>query len=1097
MSLQMIYGRAHSGKSKYISDKICELTAEGKKLILVVPEQFTHLAEKRLIASLGSISTETAEILSFNTMAKRINSLYPNNKKRLNSIAKALIMSEIISETELLYYKNTSAESGLCDMFIDEISEFKKYNISAEDAMRASDMASDKGLSMKLSDLAKVYRAYDDAISKEYSDSDDALGILADNLKKFKPYSGYTVFFDEFSSFNPVEKDIISSLVLGCEDVYMAFTADTDERYKYLFKPCLDTASGIIEKCLSIGCRVNPPIVLKDTYYDNAEMDFLEKNIYAYPNGEYESAPSNIRIYSSENPYSEIALLASQIKSLVRDKNIRYRDISVVCTDTDAYAHVFRSVFSDFDIPYFLDEKTPVLKHSIICFVLSVIDVYLHGYNSESVIAFLKSGHIDADRNSVIDIDNFITATNISKNTWLDDDRWNAVADKYCRDDARLYNSLNLIRDKYILPLASLHDSIKGRNTVKFISEKLYRYFTDSGFDKNVSDFISYFNDISDKHMAKQYEAVWKILIEAMDMLVFVMGDKDVNLREYKSYLYTAFSKQQIGAIPTSLDLIIISDLMRSKTEFASYQFIVGACDGIFPAPDRDNAVIGDSDKQKLSELGIELSPSSRDKAYFERFLIYSAITHADKSLIISYPASDTSFSALRPSFTITLIKNIFPKLTVRTNSGSDESIMLSNKSYAMEYLAMSSHLSSQDAHSGGDIYSYLKDNDPTSLDTVRKYLKPNPSCTRLDTELSERLFKDGFYSTVSRIQRYNSCRYSYYLDYMLKLKDKKTSDTDSADVGNFVHAVIEQSFKKMNADCKDISKADEAYFAEMTADIFEENLPLLFPYQDELDASKRYRLSVIKKSVLNSLMQIKNHLANSAFQPIGHEIVFDDDNVGCISLNLDNGKKLKLTGKIDRADYFENENGRYIRVIDYKTGNKTFSLSEIYHGLDLQLIVYLNALVKGTPHAHHAGALYFRIQNPLAELKSHPDGDALLYEKNKANAMSGIIADDEFCLNAYDSITADIAKKASLGQFRLLSDYVEDSIKRSAVSLSEGRIDINPYSLSSKSPCTYCSYRSVCGLRESDCDKIRSLDNMRDNKLWEAILKKGEGGGR
>ncbi len=1095
MSLQMIYGRAQSGKSKYIIDKAAELSNEGKKLIVVVPEQFTHLAEKRLISSLGSISSDTTEVLSFNTMAKRVISLYPNNKKRLNSIARALIMSEIISDAELCYYKNTSAEGGLVDIFLEEISEFKKYNVTADDTERASMTIEDKGLSMKLSDLALVYRAYENAISADYADSDDALGILADNLLMHNPYRGYTVFFDEFSSFNPVERKVISALVSGCDDVYIAMTADMDERYKYLFKPTLDTAASIINECLSLGCRVNPPVVLSGTYFGNAEMDFLEKNIYAYPSGEYDAEPKNIRLYASENPYSEISLLASQIKALVREKNIRYRDISVVCTDTDMYAHVFRSVFADYDIPYFLDEKTPVLKHSIICFALSVIDVYIHGYSAESVIAFLKSGHIDADRNSVIDTDNFITAANISKNTWLNDDRWGRVIDKYTAGNAELYNSINSVREKYILPLAALHDSIKGRNSVRFISEKLYKYFLNIGFDKNISDFISYFKENSDIHMAKQYEAVWKILIEAMDMLVLVMGDKTVNLKEYKAYLYTAFSKQQIGALPTSLDLIVISDLMRSKTEFASYQFIVGACDGKFPSTDSDNAPISDSDKLKLSELGIELSPSSREKAYFERFLIYSAITHSDKSLVISYPASDTSSLALRPSFTITLIKNIFPKLSIRTNSSADKSIMLSNKNYAMEYLAspVESDITEDDPRR--DIYAYLKSNDSESLALIKKYLKPYTPCTRLDTVLTERLFKDEFYSTVSRIQRYNSCRYSYYLDYMLKLKDKKTSDTDAADIGNFVHAVIEQSFKKMNSSGEDISKADEAYFSELTSDIFEENLPLLYPYSDELGGAQLYRLSVIKENVINSLMQIKNHLANSAFEPIGHEIVFDDENFGCINLMLDNGKKLKLTGKIDRADYFENENGRYIRVIDYKTGNKTFSLNEIYHGLDLQLVVYLNALVKGTPHAHHAGALYFRIQNPLSELKEHPDDDALIAEKNKANAMSGIIADDEFCLNAYDSITADIAKKASLSQFRLLSDYVEDKLKKSAAALSEGRIDVNPYVMSSSGPCTYCSYRSICGLKENDCDKLRTLDTMRDNKLWEAILDESKGG--
>ncbi len=1099
MSLQMIFGRAHSGKTRYILNKASKLYKEGKPFIIVVPEQFTHLAEKRLITHIGSIIQGKCEVLSFERMAKFVNLVYPSNRKKINSIAKSLIMSEVISGVELSYYKNISLDTGFIDECVKEISEFKKYNYSCEDVYKLSQSISDKALSYKLSDLAQIYSKYEDVISECYSDSDDELGILAENLDKYMPYKEYTFIFDEFSSFNPIEKRIIACLSKQCENVYMTFCADTDQRYKFLFKPTLDTAESVKKVCQDVGCIVDKPITLDKTYYEKEEISFLEENLFAFPSESFVGEPESVSVCTPENPYDEITQVAYKIKKMVYENNIRYKDISVICSDISSYSHIFRSVFNSFDIPYFIDEKTLVLKHSIVFYVVSILDVYINSYNSESVTNFLKSGYIGAKRGEIIDTDNFICASNASKNTWLNDEKWNKTLALYSEDDVFLLKNINNVREKYILPLAKLHDSIKGKNTVKYISEKIYKFLLNTNFDKRVTEYIEFFKSQNNLYMAKQYESVWKILIETLDMLVFVLGDKKVNLLEYRKYLYTALSEQKIGVIPTSVDAVVIGDIKRSRSEFSKCQFVVGVCDGLFPAPSKSGCIITDADKKKLYDAGFEFSLTSKDTAYFDRFLIYSCLTHPSDKLIVSYPLSDFEYKATRPSFTLTLLKRVFKDIKFETkNILAEPETSFATEKMALEFLAKSAYKISEGETADKrwqDVYTYLVEKENSfDIQKINSYIAPVEPVIKLSDKLIEKLFKDEFYSSISRIQKYNSCRYLYYLEYMLGLCEKKTFEPMGRDIGNFVHTLLEKTFKQMENDGVKIEDTNKEYFETLASPLFEEYKHQMFAFSDELTKAEEYKFENIKKLVISALMNIRSHLVTSAFRPIGHEIVFDDDNFGCINIKLGNGKTLKITGKIDRADSFQNENGTFIRVVDYKTGNKSFDLSQVYHGLDVQLIVYLNTLVKSMPNAHHAGALYFRIHTPLASFSEHPDKAILDKKLADLNAMTGLIADEETVISAYSQNSVKSVKKATLSQFDELSSHVEDIMKKSAESMSDGYIEINPYELGSDNACSKCVYSSICGVKHKESRDARILSKQKDESLWKLICSKKDG---
>ncbi len=1092
MSLQFIYGRAHSGKTAFVINTAKKMSDSGNPVIIVVPEQFTHIAERRLISKLGSVQQGKVEVLSFDRICKRLIASHPTGKNQLSSIGKTLVIAELITNLELSYYKSAASQNGFVDICNDQISELKKYMITPENLLTAAQSVTSEALSMKLNDIAAIYRAYEERLSLEFTDADDSLNILAEILESFRPYERYTFFFDEFSSFNPQEREIISIICSQADTVYVSLSADKSEKFASLFKPTLECAKLLTKLCVSRGCSVLPDVCMNSPCYENNELRFLEENLFSYKLEKYNGEISKVKIFVGENPYSEVTKLASAISALVRERNVRYRDISVIASDIDEYGYIIKSVFDDYNIPYFVDDKTNTLDHSIVSFVVNILDIYINGYNAENVVNYLKSGCISADREDIYIADNYISAARASKNTWLSDDRFSRSVESYSDGNEHVKKALIRIRNNHISVLSQFHDEIKGRHSVKYITEKLYKFLLSINFDKKISDYIKLFKSQNNISLAKQYEAVWNLLIEAFDMLVYILGDKVVNINEYRRYLYTAFNQQQIGLIPTSLDEVVVGDVMRSKTGYAAYQFVIGATDGKFPSSGAEDSLISDAEKNDLTGLGIELSPGIDEKAYFDRFRIYSVLTHPHCALIISYPNSDSGFTSARPALVITTLKNIFPNLRTEGGISSELNIKPDNMDAARQLLAESAAALSDGRIPGDewkDIYKYFKDSGKTDeIDFINNLLDGRKGIKRLSSEITDLCFKDEFYSTISRIQKYNSCQYAYYLTYMLSLKEKKPFGIENVDIGTLIHHIIETIFTEIKDKRIGLEQTDKIYFESSIDRLLDEYIEQLAHCGSEITPREIFAIKNLKLPVFNSIMAIRDHIVRSEFEPIGHEITFDDDNIGCIEFELDNGKKLKITGKIDRADSFTNEYGTFIRVVDYKTGSKAFNFTDVYYGLDIQLLVYLNALVDKTDDACPAGALFLKIINPTEASDKRPSEENSVEDVSPTIKMDGVVSDDSKVLAAFSPDSISTKNKLTSQRFKLLSEYVNSIVKKASENMSSGYINVNPYSHGEKNSCSYCSYNSICNFVNGKNGSFRLLNTVDLKTVFDEI---------
>ncbi len=1094
MSLHIICGRSHSGKSTYIMDLVREKTLNGDKIILAVPEQFTHIAEKKLLHTTGKIMDGFIEISSFKRLADRTRVLIGDFRNNIiSTTGKTLVISDILEKTELLYYKNSASMQGFIDVCLNTIGEFKKHNIYPSDIENMIEEINDEKLKLKLLDLKNIYISYEEEIHKSYIDTDDILDILSDALTNNDIYKDFTFFFDEFSTFIPQERKIISQLIKKCKDVYITLCTD-ESMDSSVFSPCISTFNQLKDICIENGYGAPEIINLDNSYYDSDELSFIEENLFNYPTKTYDKDINNVELIRANNPYAEVECVGSKIISLVRDNGYRYSDICVITSDVSVYQHIFKNVFPKFNIPYFMDSKTPVLDHNIVLFVINILDVYLENYSYESIFNFLKSGFIDIPVSDVALLENFILSTNAGKNSWLVDEKWNSLIDAYDAD-LKEKSIISSIRQNYILPLAEFHERIKGRNKCKDLVSDLYDYLLKINLDRTIAGYIERFKKNGDVVRHRQYESVWNIIIRVFDEVINVFSDKTINVSKLRNYLYVAFSHQSIGIIPTSVDEVMIGDIARTRTGKVKALFVLGANEGLFPMPAKEENIINDKEKTILGELGYNLSNSSDEQAFFNQFLIYRIFSMPMNKICISYSSSDGNFATLAPSFSVGTLKKMFPD--IEKDYGFDDCYdmeFIGNSEITLENMisVMAKKRNGQDCDKIWEsVFHYYEKNHPELLHKINKFFDYKKEADSLLSQYVEKHIGEDMYTTISRLQKYSACRYSYFLTYMLSLKERPVSEISGLDVGRIAHSLLERICKEMIAKSISFDNVPEGYFEKAVKDMINEYLSGFGVSYDDLTKRQLYSLHRLEDVLILSFKFIANQIKESLFKPFGYEITFSDDNIGCIKIDLPDGRILNLTGKIDRVDAYETEEGRYIRVIDYKTGKKTFNINDIIHCTDIQLMMYLDALVESDENNKYGGAFFFCLDDYL--LKSDHDEEDDKIEEKMENAMKlkGIVLDKAQVIEAFDKATVNrIQNKATYDQFKIISNYLKLMIGQLWMSLQKGNIDINPYHRSNSTPCTYCPYSSICRFT-SGIGSYKELKNLDKEEAWTFM--KGE----
>lgn len=1136
MGIRFIFGRAGSGKSYYCLNQIKKKLTNDKnnKLIILVPDQYTFQTEKKLLEYVGEKSLLRAEVLSFKRMATRV--FDKCGGRAINVIedsGKNMLIYKLLKDKgeELKYFNRISKQQGFVGIVSKSITEFKKYNISEEILKEKELEIEDRDLKEKVSDLASIYETFNESLHKGYIDSEDILSILAKKLNEFHLYNDAEIWVDEFTTFTPQQLEVLKVLAKQCKNVNITLCSDGEIQFTEgetdIFDVIKNTENRILKMMQENNISYKEPVNLnkKNIYRfrESKELGHIEKYFFNYPFKIYKSECKDIRLYKANNNYSEIEWVAQDILKLVRDKGYRYKDIAVVCREIDSYDKITSVIFNEYNIPYFLDKKREILSNPLVVLIISALEILVTNWSYESVFKYVKSGLITLETNFIDKLENYILANGIKGYKWTRD-LLIYGDEELTQEEIEIFEYMEEIRR----PIINLYNKIKDNVSIRKYCTALYEFLLEIKAFETMDKLLNDFDNKGMQDKVKEYTQVPSIVIDMLDQAVEVLGDEVVDLKTFSKILVSGFEEKEIGVIPMSLDQVNIGDIARIKGRDVKALYIVGANDGVLPSANKDEGILSDEDRIELKSMGIELASDTRSRVFEEQFMVYTALTIPSNYLMITYPMADFDGKSLRPSIIIPRLKKILPKLS------EESEIFNSNLSYD-KYYNITAPVPTFNELIEALRREYEKEEiEPYWIETFKWFEKNEEFKDRTKiifnglnyTNLVEKIPREKMkklYSndngrlmfSVSRIEKYAQCPFGYYVQYGLKAKDRKVYEFTAPDLGSFMHDILDQftnKIRKENILWGDLTK-------DKCAEIVNElvNSKLKSETNSILNSNKKYKYfsERFKKTITKSVTVISEQMRKGEFDIFKSEFDFGDfKDSDPIKLELPSKEIVYLKGRVDRIDKVDLNGETYIRIVDYKSGSKSFDLNELYYGLQIQLLVYLDAILKNSKkilktQCMPGGILYFKIDNPIIKSKKALTDEEIQVEVLKKLKMDGLLLKNVELVKSMDRdmetysliIPATFKKDGDFtstssvvteSQFELLRKYVNDKMIEICEEMLSGEVKIEPCKSSKVTYCDYCDYSSICQFDTSIKDnKYKIISKKKKDDLWDAMSNK------
>ena len=1118
MSLKLIYGKSGSGKSEYCFKEIAK-DINKEKIYLIVPNQMALMAEKKLMEITNNVSLINTEVITFNRMAFRVrNEIGGAKKTNLSKSGKAMLLYDILcKQKDSLNFLGKSSEN--VDIIGNSITEFKKHRIDINKLREECNNTQDMYLKLKLNDMITMYKEFESSIQNRFLDENDVLDILNNQIVESNQFKDAIIYIDEFVGFTTQEYQIIAKLLQIAKQVNITICTDNlmqnEELDKDIFYASKNTGIKLINIAKEYGIEIEEDVKLKNLYrFKNEELKHLEENFYKIPYKKYEGEPKNIKMFLANNQYSEIEHIATQIVKLVRNEEYRYKDISVITKNLSIYSSLIKVIFSNYNIPVFIDEKRELSENIIVKFLISVLEICNKNWSYESVFNYLKTGFVNIEREEIFKLENYCIRWGIKGNKWYKED-WNYVGkDEYTKEEV---DRLNELRRMIVKPIRNLQEKAKKDNTFLNLTKILYEFLQEMKLEETIKLKINKLEEKGFIELANEYETSFKVLIELFDEIVLVFGEEKTNFDKYISTLKIGLKNTGLGKIPATQDEVIVGDVSRSRSHKVKAVFIIGINDGEFPSVYKDEGFFNDKDREYLKEQGFELANGSLENLYEENFNIYKAFTVAEEKLFLSYASSDNEGRTLRPSILITKMKKIYSNLQETSDIISQEKeIITKNNTFDNLIEKLNDYQEGKDVEDiWFDVLNYYE-NDALWKSRLLKSLEGITYTNipeQIKPEFVKKLYGETLHTTISRLERYRSCPFSFYLEYGLKLKEKKSLKLDQIDTGSFMHEVIDTFFENVSNKKISIKEIENADIEKIVKQIVEEKLNLTSNYIFKSIPKFIILTNRLCRLVTLSIIYIVQGLKNTDFEVVGNEIEFKNGKeYRPIEIVTKDGKKVEITGKIDRIDLAKDETGKYIRIIDYKSSAKDINLNEVLAGLQLQLITYLDAVCQDKDLIP-AGILYFGLVEPKIDkgkrakditeeeieqkLREHFRMNGLvLAEMNIINMMDNKLKDGE----KSDVIPVKIKKDGTMDktskvvsrkEFEILQKYVKNTLAQISKEILDGNIDIKPYYnvKTKRKPCEYCKYNSICNFKKGFYgNDYNYIDNMEKEYILECM---------
>lgn len=1141
MSLQIVRGRAGSGKSRYIIDAIKKVP-QNERVIMLVPDQFSFIAEKQLVGELGGIGLNKREVLTFRRFIHR---MVTAKGEYIKPAGKQMLLYKAVENIkgENSIFEKSLSKPGFIDMLSELISEMKRYAIDTDALIKRAETMSEGMLRKKLEAIIAVYNEYYRLMPDNMLDSEDDMNRLAEAILSSNEFADTHIFIDEFSDFLPQYYSVLRALMKKAKSVTVALCLDDEEDRLSVFSPVIKTLYNLRDTAREMGCDILPDIFISreniTPRFKSSELKFLENEWES--DKSYTDVPNDISCMVSVDPYNEIEYAAEEILRLVRNEGYRFKDISIVCADLENYNHLIEVLFRAYDIPYFTDRKIAVTDHPVILLVLAVFDVFADGFSYESMFRYLRTGYADITSDEINILENYVLEHGIrGKNIWLGDEVWednaSRVFDEAMQEkkesEEEAESRIDALRRRVAEPFKGFEKHFDGRKTVREICTALYNFLDkEIGFTAKVQKNIQYFISNGNMDEAEQYAQIWSILVDVLDQTVAVMDDDYCGMERFSELLRTGLSQYEIGIIPSAVDMVSICNAQRSRLADVKALFIMGATYGKFPVLSSKEGILSDNDRRKLKEAGFEFAPDTRMKLYDSQFKVYSAVTKAACKLFVSYSNADTSGEGQNPSQFVMDLKRKFPAMPVFEGAAAGVSIspdgMVAPEPTFWKMLL--------ELAKGGEY--------ETEWQTVRKWYEEredfkdrmhilddakNDRKASLDASRAKRLYENNREYSASRLEVFASCPFRYFLNYGLRAREQYTWEVQAFDIGSLMHYILKRFCERVEENkkdntCAEIKKAwrslDEEKREEIIGGLIEEAREIILKKSIRSKGRIQFLLEQIENTLRDSVKLIAESINGGEFAPIASEKNFRGFKITSVK---DEDCSVMLRGQIDRIDMVRLDDKVYLQIVDYKSGSKSFSPTDIYNNFGMQLVIYALAAVElyrqgeltedNSVPVKIAGILYSSLRDEIVKLKTAPDSameksfrydGQLLADEEALRCMDREYA--EYLSNMADAKAKDktsfeskyypfsttksvqLSSKSSAeseASFEIMNNYVREAITGIDRKIQEGVIDIYPYS-ENGNRCAYCPYGEVCRFD-------RSKHNVRNKKkpddVWAAM---------
>ncbi len=1086
--LNIITGRTGSGKTRYIRELATEIAKDEKdKAVLITPEQFNFETERAMLELLGNEKINNVEFTSFSRLAEKLLSQYRKlDKRTADDGVRAVLMSRAIEtlEDKLTIYSRYKKHPELISEILDFHREIKKCKISNEELEECSTHLKKATFSSKLSELSLIFSCYDALMTKRFNDNNLYLDMLADLLCEVDYFKDKIVFIDAFSGFSSQEYGVITEIVRQAEDVYVTFCCDTsknNERYELFYNSAVEIKKlkAIANK---IGVKIAPEKVLvSKKEYKKDELNFFEENFFANNSNVYEEKADAITIIPCRSKTDECSVVAAEIKRLVREENLRYRDIAVIVRNEDKYKKDLASAFRKYDIDCFHDNRQPVDNQPLIVFLKCLLDILTKGFETERVLRLLKTQLFGFSLEEIALIEDYCLMWKIRPSAWTGEwhDNPEGLGELVTDYSAMKLETLNTLREKIVAPISLLKRRVENGDG-ETISKEIFLFLQKNKIDENLKVFTQQLNANEEIDLALEQARIWKIVTEVLDGLYYAIGNETISIERYSELFSLFVVSKNIGVIPNGMDEVIIGSADRIRASAPKVVFLMGTNRGVFPADSSAGVLFNDIERCELIDNGMQIVSNLEYNSVSENFIAYHAATLATDKLYFTYSTMGGDSSALTESEMVTETKRMFPNCNVRNEYSKLDRIESRNSAFSV----MAGE-SVNGSVLGETLKEYFNYNDGEN-ELLKINRASNNQFAIKDADLAKEFFGKNMYMSASRIEKFYKCPFEYFCEYGLKAKPRREAQIDAALSGTLIHYVMEEFFFENGKD----------KIIKMSQDQIRENVETIVDgyiasemggYENKTKTFNR-TVELIKKTSFSVLHRLVVEFQFCDFTPVDFELSINPDGqISPYEVKLADGGTVKIVGSVDRVDTFKTEENTFLRVVDYKTGGKDFVLGEVFYGLNMQMLIYLFAIWENGKEYYKnniipAGVLYFQAKNPKstsAGISKDSEPDEAFKASLSELKMDGMVLNNMQVFNAmdskydgamlpakYDEKTGSLKGKViSLKSFERLKDRVNDSIREMAEELHKGHISALPV----KDACTWCQYKDVCKREEDD----------------------------